>query len=93
MLSTATRFASRPGFAALRATADDAGDVTLSGDLPAGDRRLAAALARLEPGVRSVREAYPDLAAAPTPAPAPPAANAPALFRTGVVVPLRVLTP
>ena len=94
VLSAATRFAPRPGFRGLRTAADDAGTVTLSGDLPEADRRLAVALARIEPGVRAVREEFGvSLPPSPTPAPAPPAADAPVLLRTDAVTPLRVLNP
>ena len=78
-LAAQTGRTARPGLAGVRAAMGDDGVVTLSGNVPAADRRLAAALARLEPGVRDVREAYdiaePAAAGAILPGapPAPPA--------------------
>ena len=87
----------RPGLAGLRGAVGANGVATLSGDVPEADRRLAAALARIEPGVTDVRESFADSDLAPTltptPAPPPPAADSPLLLRTENVVPLRVLNP
>ena len=101
---TRTGIAGRPGLAGLRATPGEGGAVTLSGDVPAADRKLAAALARLEPGVTGVVENYADAPAgfsqdlngtAPGAqlAPPPPALGNPALRQTEDVVPLRILNP
>ncbi|NNJ25556.1 BON domain-containing protein [Alienimonas chondri] len=94
ILTDPSRFESRPGFAGLRVGADDAGVVTLSGSVPEEDRRLAAAIARLQPGVSDIREAYdaePGVDA--TPAPRPPAVDAPVLLRTERGTSMRVLNP
>ena len=83
-----------PRLAGVRADFADSGTVTLSGDAPAADRKLAAALARLEPGVTGVVEDYdPDPSRVDTlTAPAPVELNA-TLLSTDDVVPLRVLRP
>ena len=87
----------RPGLAGLRGAVGTDGVATLRGNVPEADRRLAAALARIEPGISDVRERFADsdLAPAlnPTLAPPPPAADSPLLLRTENVVPLRVLNP
>ena len=56
-----TGFAGRAGIGGLRSAFGTGGVATLSGTVPPADRKLAAALARLEPGVREVREAYGDV--------------------------------
>ena len=102
VLAADTRFNARPGLAGLRAESGENGEVTLSGDVPEANRKLAAALARLEPGVTGVVENYADAPAdfaadldsgsaelAPPPVPAP----TPALRQTENVVPLRILNP
>ena len=101
VLAGRTGLNARPGLAGLRAGGDGNGAVTLSGDVPEADRKLAAALARLEPGVTSVVEEYAaepagfadDLTPGAELAPPPPALAAPNLRQTEEIVPLRVLNP
>ena len=101
-LAAVSQFTPRPGFAGLRPAVDADGVVTLSGNVPEADRKLAAALARTEPGVRAVREAYdaapagpaiadPDASFGETIAPPPAPVGSPLLLSTDDVVPLRVL--
>ena len=101
-LASQAGLAARPGFRGLRARGDGNGAVTLSGDVPEADRKLAAALARLEPGVTGVVENYADApadfaddidAAGPELAPPPPALDVPTLRQTEEIVPLRILNP
>ena len=101
-LATVNQFTPRPGLAGLRPAVDADGVVTLSGTVPEADRKLAAALARTEPGVRAVREAYdaapagpavadPDASFGETIVPPPAPTGSPLLLSTDDVVPLRVL--
>ena len=101
-LAAVSQFTPRPGFAGLRPAVDADGVVILSGNVPDADRKLAAALARTEPGVREVREAYdaapagpavadPDASFGETIAPPPAPVGSPLLLSTDEVVPLRVL--
>ncbi|MFH5806104.1 hypothetical protein [Alienimonas sp. DA493] len=98
VLSAVTSLADRPAFRNLRTSANADGVVTLSGNLPEADRRLAAALARIEPGVTDVREDFAadvdaDVEVSPTLAPPPPPVGAPLLNNDYGVAPLRVLNP
>jgi len=93
-LYAADRFTPRRGFRNLQSEVDDDGVVTLSGDLSTDDRALAAAIARIEPGVQDVRENFASsIDDGETLAPAPLTADAPVLLRRGPAPSLRVLNP